>query len=157
MMKPVLLLFALLALGCGEHPAASTIAIEVYPAVMSPDPELEPAAGWSSITYTGGPRARAGVYHVASEPILTGWNILTFRKAAQPDGMAIVARLNAAGTMKMAEFSGDPANIKKPLAVKIDGRWADVFALLTEVSNRITLYGFTPEEAERLERHLATR
>ena len=153
----VVLSGTLLALGCGQQPAPDTISIKLFPAALASDPLSAPPAGWSSIQYPGGPRARAGVYHVASEPIITGWNILTFRKAAQPDGMAVVAKLNAAGTMKMSRFSGDPANMKKPLAVNVDGRWADVFTMLTEISDGITLYGFTPEEADRLERYLATR
>ena len=108
--------------------------------------------------FAGGPHGRAGVYHLAPEPIITDWNILTFKAAALPDGsMAVVARLNAYGENKMKTFSGDPDNLKKPLAVNIDGRWADVFTLLSKVKDRITIYGFSPEEIERLKKHLATR
>ena len=157
MIKHAVSIALLFALGCGQQPA-TTISIKVYPAVRPPSPQAEPEAGWARIEFAGGPRARAGVYHVAPDPLLTDWNILTFRDAGQPGGsMAVVARLNAYGMEKMKAFSTDPANMKKPLAVNIDGRWADVYPLLMEVADRITLYGFTPEEVERLKKHLATR
>jgi hypothetical protein len=158
MMARAVLTLLLFALGCGQQPAATTISIKVFPAVMAQDPLSEPATGWTRMEFAGGPHGRAGVYHLAPEPIITDWNILTFRAAAVPDGsMAVVARLNAYGENKMKTFSGDPDNLKKPLAVNIDGRWADVFTLLSKVEDRITIYGFSPEETERLKKHLATR
>ena len=39
---------------------------------------------------------------------------------------------------------------------RIDERWADIRPLLDKISDRVTLYGFTPEEAERLLTGLAT-
>ena len=71
--------------------------------------------------------------------------------------MAVVARLNAYGESKLKAFSGDPTNLKKPLAVEVDGRLADVFTLLTETSDSITIYGFTEEEVTRLRKHIETR
>ena len=139
MMARAVLTLLLFALGCGQQPAATTISIKVFPAVLAQDPLSEPATGWTRMKFAGGPHGRAGVYHLAPEPIITDWNILTFKAAALPDGsMAVVARL-------------------KPLAVNIDGRWADVFTLLSKVKDRITIYGFSPEEIERLKKHLATR
>jgi hypothetical protein len=41
--------------------------------------------------------------------------------------------------------------------VQIDGRWVYVSPLLGRITDRITIYGFTAEEVERFERHLATR
>jgi len=41
--------------------------------------------------------------------------------------------------------------------VQIDSRWADVSPLLSRITDRITICGFTAEEAERFDRHLATR
>ncbi len=158
MMARAFLMLLLFALGCGQQPAATTISIKVFPATLAPDPLAEPATGWTRIEFAGGLRGRAGVYHLAPEPIITDWNILTFKGASQPDGsMAVVARLNAYGENKMKVFSGDPANMKKPLAVNVDGRWADVYTLLEKVRDRMTLYGFTPEEIERLKEHFATR
>jgi hypothetical protein len=158
MMERAFMILLLCALGCGQQPAATTISIKVFPAVMAQDPLAEPATDWTRIEFAGGPRGRAGVYHLASKPIITDWNILTFKGASQPDGsMAVVARLNAYGENKMKAFSGDPANMKKPLAVNVDGRWADVYTLLERVTDRITIYGFTPEEIERLKKHLETR
>ena len=152
------LMLLLFALGCGQQPAATTISIKVFPAALAQDPLAEPAPGWTRIEFAGGRRGRAGVYHVAPEPIITDWNILTFKGASQPDGsMAIVARLNAYGENKMKTFSGNPANLKKPLAVNVDGRWADVYTLLAKVTDRITIYGFTPEEIERLKKQVETR
>ena len=43
------------------------------------------------------------------------------------------------------------------LAVQIDGRWADISPLLSSITGRTMICGFTAEEAERFERHLATR
>ncbi len=158
MMARAFLMLLLFTLGCDQQPAATTISIKVFPATLAPDPLAEPATGWSRIEFAGGPRGRAGVYDLAPEPIITGWNILTFRGASQPDGsMAVVARLNAYGKNKMKAYSNDPANMKKPLVVNVDGRWADVYTLLTKVTDRMTIYGFTPEEVERLKKHLATR
>ena len=149
----------LFALGCGQQPAATTISVKVFPAVLAQqDPLSELATGWTRMKYDGGPRGRAGAYYLAPEPIITDWNILTFKAATLPDGsMAVVARLNAHGKNKMKTFSGDPDNLKQPLVVNIDGRWADVFTLLSKVTDRITIHGFSPEEIERLKRHLETR
>lgn len=147
----------LLALGCGQQ-QTNTISIKLFPAVLASDPLSEPAAGWTRVEFPGGPRGRAGVYHLTAEPIMTDWNILTFKGASQSDGtMAVVARLNAYGESKLKAFSGDPTNLKKPLAMEVDGRLADVFTLLTETSDRITIYGFTEEEVTRLRKHIETR
>jgi len=148
----------LVALGCGQQPAATTVSIKVFPAVLAGGPESEPPPGWTSVEYTGGPHGRVGVYHLAPEPLITDWNILTFRDAAQPNGsMAIVARLNAYGQGKMTTFSSEAANLKKPLVVQVDGRTADVFTLLSSTTDRVTLYGFTVAEAERLKNYFTTR
>ena len=145
--------------GCEEEREPPvTISVKLFPARLVEDPTAEPEAGWRLVEYGGSVRAGAGTYLVAPEPIMTEWNISAFKTAFQPDGSAAVtARLNAYGRRKVSEFTGDPANLKKHLATEIDGRWADIRPLLRKISDRVTLYGFTPEEAERLERYLATR
>ena len=120
--------------------------------------ETEPPGGFRVISFKGGPRAAAGPYFVAEEPIMTEWNILTFRQATQSDGsVAVVALLNEYARRKLGEFSADSANIKKPLALQIDERWADISPLLSTITDKITLYGFTKEEAAQLQRSLETR
>lgn len=157
-MTPTALIALFFAAACGQQPEAATISIKLFPAILAQDPLSEPEAGWTSIEFAGGVRGRAGVYHLAPEPVITDWNILTFKKASQPDGtMAVVARLNAYGKNQMTTFSSDPANLKRPMAVNVDGRWCDVFTLLSKTTDRITIYGFTPEEIERLEKSLITR
>ncbi len=152
------LMTLLVALGCGQQPEATTISIKVFPAVPAGGPQSEPPPGWTRLEYTGGPHGRVGVYHVAPEPLISDWNILTFRDAAQPDGsMAIVARLNAYGQGKMTTFSSAAANLKRPLVVQVDGRTADIFTLLTLTTDRVTLYGFTVAETERLKKYFTTR
>jgi len=41
--------------------------------------------------------------------------------------------------------------------LRIDERWADVSPLLSRVTDRITLYGLTAKEAERLEQWIEVR
>jgi len=89
---------------------------------------------------------------------MTEWNILTFREAHQADGrVAVVALLNEYAKRKLGPFSTDSLNVKKPLALQIDGRWADVSPLLATITDKITLYGFTVEEAAKLQQSLKTR
>ncbi len=95
---------------------------------------------------------------VSSDALLTGWDILAFRVAEESDGsQAISVRLNAYGQSKMVEYSADETRLKQPLAVRIDKRWADVSPLLSNVTDRMTLYGLEPEETDRLKRWLERR
>ena len=57
----------------------------------------------------------------------------------------------------MGRFSANPDNIKKPLALNINGRWASFAPLLGATGDRMTLYGFTASEAEHLEHYIATK
>ena len=95
---------------------------------------------------------------MAVKPLLTEWNLTAIKIASQSDGSAaITARLNAYAKREVSEFTADAEKERRHLAVQIDGRWADVSPLLRKVSDRITIYGFTAEEAKRLESYLATR
>jgi len=147
--------FALLALilsACEEKPGP--ISIQVFPAVLFADARGE-AAVWDSVTFAGSERSPKGAYRVAPEPLFTEWNIIAFRTAAQPGGkLAVAARLNAYAARKLQEFSRNPDNLKKPLAVKINDRWADFMPLLSWIEDRIILYGFTAEEAEQLQQYI---
>ena len=65
--------------------------------------------------------------------------------------------MNAYGQKQMAEFTSGEGRPRRYLAVKVDGRWADIGPILSPVRDRLTLYGFTEEETERLERAIASR
>ena len=150
-LAPVLFLLGLAA--CGDPP--DHISVRVFPAVLAADADREEAAGWDSVFFEGSSRCPAGAYLVAPEPLFTEWNILAFRAAGQPDGrVAVVARLNEYAARKMRKFCADSTRLKRPLGVCIDGRWADFTPLLGWTGNRITLYGFTREETDRLQRYL---
>jgi len=153
---PFLTILALTAAACGR---SDQISVRLYPALLVTDRAVPPPAGWERIDYAGGARGGQASYDVPAEPLITEWSIVAFRGAAQPDcTRAVVARLNAYGEKRMTEFTGDPENLKKRhLALRIDDRWADVGPVLGPVRDRVPLYGFTREEVERLERHLASR
>ena len=113
-------LLALILSSCEEKP--SPISVQVFPAVFAADARGE-ATAWDSVGFAGSERSPEGAYRVAPEPLFTEWNIIAFRAAAQPNGkMAVAARLNAYAARKLQEFSRDPANLKKPLAVRVNGR-----------------------------------
>lgn len=146
------ILLPMLLAACGDEP--DPISIQVFPAVLAVDARPEMAA-WDTVTFAGSQRSPAGSYQVAPEPLFTEWNIIAFRPASQADGsMAITALLNAYAAQKLDRFSSDPVNLKKPLAIKINGRWADFLPLLDQAEKRITLYGFTAEEADQLQHYL---
>jgi hypothetical protein len=151
-----LLCGALLALGgCGNKPS---IAIQVFPAVLAADPQAPAPAGWERVEFAGSPRAGGGVYHVRLDTLLSEWNIIASRPVS-PDGGGAGAgvRLNAYAQDKMAKYTADPANLRKLLAVRINGRWADFFPVLDRIGDRMVLYGFTEQEVKDLDQYLAQR
>lgn len=156
-MRYYLFLASLLALtltACGNEP----ISIQVSPAVLAADPQAALQPGWALIKYSGDQHSPAGAYHVREEPLFTEFNIIAFRAASQPDGRrAVVVRLNEYATRKMKKYSSDPANLKKPLALSINGHWASFAPLLEETQNRITLWGFTQEQVEQLEHYMKNK
>ncbi|MEW6751844.1 MAG: hypothetical protein AB1505_12830 [Candidatus Latescibacterota bacterium] len=145
----------LAALSCGDRPAA--ISVQAFPAVLASEARGEQAQ-WDTVSFGGSPRSPAGTYRIAPEPLLTDWNIAALRPVTQPDGTGAAAiRLNAYGAQRLQEYSADPANLRQPLGVRIDGRWAEFAPLLTPTRDRLILYGFTADELQRLERHIASR
>ena len=104
-------------------------------------------------------RCRRAVNVVSPRPLLTEWNIAAFR-ASQPqaDGTrAVTARLNAYAERAMNEFCSRPANLKKPLGLRVGDRWLNFNPLLKPVTDRLTLMGFTTEETEQLQRYIDQR
>ena len=147
--------FALALAACGD---SDEISVKLYPAALARNPGAEPESGWRRVEFGGSQRSGAGVYHVAEEPLLTEWSIIALKIASQADGSkAVAVRLNAYGKKKIGEFTGDPANHKSFLAVEIDGRWADFHPVLAQVRDRMTLHGFSEEQAQRLQRDVANR
>jgi hypothetical protein len=149
------LLLALSLAACGGD--KSPVAIQVFPAVLAVDARAE-AAGWDSVTFAGSNRCPAGLYRVAREPLFTDWNLVAVRSVSQPDGSAAVAaRLNAQAARRLSQFSADPTHLKKPLAIKVNGRWADFMPLLAQVNDRLILYGFTQDEVTQLQASIENR
>ena len=152
-----LVLLALTACG-DEREIPVVIAIEVFPAQLDGNPAEPPPPGWQRVAFPGSQRSTAGSFLVAEQTILTGWSITALRVAEEPDGSrAVNARLNAAAIKRLAEFCADAGNLKLPLGLRINGRWADFSPLLRAPGDRLSLYGFTPEEATRLESWLQVR
>ena len=147
---------ALLSLGsCGQKP---TISIQVFPAVPAADPAAPAPAGWERAEFGGSTHGAAGVYYVKPDTLLSEWSIVACRSVSQPEGgLGAAVRLNAFAIRKMGEFSADPANSRKPLAMRINGRWADFFPLLDRINDRMVLYGFTEQELKTLDQYLASR
>ena len=156
MYRKLLLCGALLALwNCGKKPS---ISIQVFPAVLASEARAPAPAGWERVEFSGSPRAAAGVYHVRPDTLLTEWSIIACRSVSPDEGGAGAAvRLNAYGKTKMEKFSSDPANLRNPVAVRINGRWADFIPVLDRISDRMVLYGFTAQEVKDLDQYLASR
>lgn len=143
---------------CGGREPAPTIDIGLYPARLDVRPEEPPPEGWQRVAFAGGARTQAAAFLVAPGALITGWNLVAFRAAEELDGSrAITCRLNAAAQQRLAEFAADEARLKAPLALKVDGRWADFSPLLRPPGDRLTLYGLTAEEVARLEKWLEVR
>ena len=143
---------------CGGSEEAVDIDVQVFPARLDENPGDPVETGWRRVEFSGSGRSRAGIFLVAENSILTGWSITALRVAEETDGSRVISlRLNAAAIKRLAEFCEDEANLKMPLALSIDGRWADFNPLLRAPGDRMSLYGFTPEEAARIERWMQIR
>ena len=162
MTRPLrLTLFLMLALGTvlgGCSSEEQAIDLNVYAAAYDTDPTAEPPEGWQRVSFESTLRSRAATVLVSDEPLLTGWNIVAFHAATEADdSRAISIRLNAYGQGKMKSYCADESRLKQPLALQVDGRWADVSPLLSEVTDRMTLYGLTAAEVDRLEHWIEVR
>lgn len=155
---PLVVLCAAGLWACGQDKETVTIDVQVFPAQLDESPAAPPPAGFQRVQFTGNGRSQAATFLVSDSTILTGWSITALRSAEAPDGnRTISVRLNAAAKKRLAEFCADGTNLKKPLALRIDGRWADFSPLLRPPGDRMSLYGFTPAEAARLEQWLQVR
>lgn len=152
----LLLCGALLALwNCGNKPS---ISVQVFPAELAEDPQGPAPAGWERVDFAGSPRTAGGVYRVRPDTLLSEWNIIASRSVSPPEGgTGAAVRLNAYAKNKMEKYSTDPENLRKLLAVRVNGRWADFIPVLDRISDRMVLYGFTEQEVKDLDQYLATR
>lgn len=151
----VLVVSACLLQACGD---GQTISVKLYAAKLDEQPTADPPAGWRRVEYKGGQRAGKGIYLVAEKPVITEWNLLAIKTGSQPDGSIVVtARLNAYSMGKLSEHTANAAGQRRLLALDVDGRWADFSPILNQVKDRISLFGFTPDQASRLEKYLETR
>ena len=148
-----ILLLALSSAGCDLEP----VSIEVFPALLM-NPQIEPPAKWRQVEFEGSVRSPGGTYLVGPERLISDWNITAFRPSPQPDGSyAVNVRLNEFARRKMAAFSANTANLKKPVAVNVNGRWTDFVPILGPVGDRFTMFGLTESEVEGLQHQLETR
>ena len=151
----VLALCSVCLAACSDAPDAITV--QVCPAVFAAAADTA-AAAWDTMVFKGNERAVAGTYLVCREPLFTEWNIVALHAGPQPDGtQAVTARLNAYAEQRLGAFTSKPQNQKRPLAVRINGRWADFVPVLGPITDRITLYGFTAPEAAALRQYVDTR
>ena len=143
-------------LGCSDN--APTISVKLFPARLDEGNSSDPPSGWRRVDYAGGERAGKGIYLVAEKPIITEWNLKAFKTASQSNGKLVVtALLNAYGNDKISKHTSKVKDMRQHFALSIDGHWTDFSPILDEISDRITLFGFTPEEASRLDNYLNTR
>lgn len=141
---------------CGEK--TQPLSVQVFPARLAGDARGPEYAAWDTVQFAGGTRSKATTYLVAPEPLFTEWNITACKDAASADSTRIVvARLNAYASRTMQRFSEDSARLKQPLALKVGDRWVSFLPLLRPFEDRISLYGFTREEAGQLQRDIETR
>jgi hypothetical protein len=148
---PTLTLLLTLLAACGPE---APISIQVFPVVLAADTGPE-AAQWEKIEFAGGTRAPAGTYYVMPDTLMTEWNILTFKAAGQQEeDLAVAVRLNAYASRRFASFAADPANAKQPLALRINGRWADISPLLAPPGDRLLLYNFTRADVDKLQAYI---
>ena len=154
----IIFLFALFHFalyGCAKE---APFSIQVMPAILVEDPQQPPTNGWIRVEFAGASQTGPSLYDVAPDTLLTEWNIIAFKAASPNDSThSVVIRLNAYSQQKMEKFSTEAGNLKKPLAVRIDGRWADFMPLLDRVTDRITLSGFMARDLIRLEAYIAAK
>lgn len=140
----------LLLTACGED----NISFKVHPARPAPDIQAQPPDGWQLVEFAGSSHGQAGAYFVRQEPILTEFNIIEFRDAGE---LTIAVRLNAYSIGQLQQFANEPTNLKQPLAININGRWADFFPFLQAPKDRMFLYGFTKKEKKQLRHTIENR
>ena len=150
------LILFLLFVACSED-KAQPLSVQVVPARLLGDARGPEYAAWDTVEFVGNNDNKA-TYLVAPEPLITEWNIVACKIAdGGQQGQIIAARLNAYGSQKMQRYGETAANLKQPLGLKIGDRWANFAPLLKQVQDRIQLRGFTPAEAEQLQRDIAQR
>ena len=140
----------LILTACGEE----TISFKVHPARPPPNAQAQPPEGWQLVEFSGSPRTKAGAYFLRQEHLFTEFSVIDFRDAGD---QTIAVRLNAYSLRQLQQFADDPANLKQPLAININGRCADIFPFLQAPKDRMFLYGFSKEEKNQLRRSIETR
>lgn len=151
------LCFALACLALAACGGQEGISIQMFPVVNAAEAGPK-AADWMELDFAGSVRAPAGRYYARPDTLLTEWSILTLKGAGQQDGVRGAAvRLNAYAERRFARLFADAPDKRLMVALRIDGRWADVSPLLRPPGDRLLLYGFTEEEFTRLQRYIETR
>lgn len=149
---------AVLTIACAEE-EKPTVAIQLFEAQLAADARGPYYAGWDTVIFTSPTAAAPITYVVAPEPLLTEWNITAFKAGlVQSDSTRVVtARINAYAERKMRDYCALPANLKRPLGLKVGARWLNFFPLLNPVTDRIALRGFQSAEIDQLQRYIDNR
>ena len=137
---------------CGEK----EISLKVCPAVLAAADAPVPA-GWLVVTFAGSQHAAAGTYHVREKPLLTEWNVVAAKTGGEEAGYQVTVRLNEYAKRALANYCADEANLKNPLALNVNGRWASFTPMLRSPGDRLTLHGLDAAEAQQLEQYVAVK
>lgn len=151
------LIILCMAASCSEERERDAISVQLFEAQLLADAQGPYYAGWDTVSF--GSTDATLQYVISPKPLLTEWNIAAFN-ASQPqtDGTrAVTARLNAYAQRSMRNFCSLPANLKKPLGLRVGDRWLNFNPLLKPVTDRLTLMGFTTDETEHLQRYIDER
>ena len=152
-MRSIVTLFALCALtSCGEE----KVSLRAHPAVRA-TPDASVPSGWLEVEFTGDQHGAAGSYYVREKPLFTEWNLVAARTATTGADVQVTVRFNEYAKRILHSYCADQANLKNPLALNVNGRWASFAPLLRPPGDRLTLRGFTAAEAGQLQRYIASK
>jgi hypothetical protein len=158
-MKRLCLLSAVvLAMACSEKEKPA-ISVQLFEAQLAADARGPYYAGWDTVSFSSSAQDAPVVYLVAPEPLLTEWNITAFKAGLEQldKTQVVTVRINAYAERKMRDFCAQPANLKRPLGLKVGERWLNFLPLLNPVTDRIALRGFQAAEIDQLQRYIDNR
>ena len=140
--------------GCEAEP----VSIQVHPAALVVDPQTAPDPGWNLVDFDGSARTPEAFYQVRAEPLFGERHIVALQARPQADGsFAIDLRFDDYARRRIEEFGSRFPYLKKPLAIKVNGRWVDFIPQPGESGDPMTLYGFDEAEVAALQRYLENR
>jgi hypothetical protein len=122
------------------------------------DPQTAPDPGWTLVDFDGSVRTPEAFYQVRAEPLFGERHIVALNAKPQADGrFAINLQFDDYARRRIEEFGSRFPYLKKPLAIKVNGRWVDFIPQPGERGDRMTLYGFDEAEVQALQHYLENR